>query len=180
MAEALYGSISRLCIHYGGYGHHGGVGSTSSDGGDVDSDYAAAAKYRAQAHAELYGTGGLGYDPRPTSSSNASSGNNKPHAWLGWDHHPHSHQNQHHQQIRPEAFPKQHPHQQQQHPGSQRIMSQPVDLSSAAALGMNSGWRGSWMLELVVLPVAVLVVGKMMRCEDDAGGVPSEVWWWRE
>ena len=60
IAEALYGSISRLCIHYGGYGHHGGVGSTSSDGGDVDSDYDAAAKYRAQAHAEHMVRGGWG------------------------------------------------------------------------------------------------------------------------
>jgi len=151
MAETLYGSNSfdfpALYPPTAGTGTAGSVGSTSSDGGDVDSDYAAA-KYRAQAHAELYGTGrttgGLGYDPRPSSSSAASSGNNNPHTWLGWDQHPHSHQNQHHQQIRPDAFPQQHPHQ-QQHSGSQRITSQPpVDLSGSGGVegGLGGGGGG--------------------------------------
>jgi hypothetical protein len=100
MAEALYGSNSfyfpALYTTTAGTGIAGSVGSTSSDGGDVDSDYAAAAKYRVQAHPDLYGT--LGYDPRPSSQAATSSRNNNPHTWLCWDQHPHSHQNQHHQQ----------------------------------------------------------------------------------
>jgi hypothetical protein len=61
----------------------------------------ALANYRVQAGRT---TGCLVYDARPSLSSAASSGNNNPHAWLGWDQHPHSHQNQHRQQIRPDAF----------------------------------------------------------------------------
>lgn len=143
MAEALYGSNSfdfpALYPPTAGTGTAGSVGSTSSDGGDVDSDYAAAAKYRVQAHPELYGTGrttgGLGYDPRPSSSSAVLSGNNNPHTWLGWDQHPHSH----HQQIRPDAFSQQHSHHQQQHSGPQRITSQPVDLSGSGVGGGGGG-----------------------------------------
>lgn len=144
MAEALYGSNSydfpALYPPTAGTGNAGSVGSASSDGGDVDSDYVAAAEYRAQAHAGLYGTGrttgDLGYDPRPSSSSAASPGNNN---WVGWDQHPHSHQNPHQQQqLRPDAFPQQHPHQ-QQHSGSQRIPSQPVDLSGSSSVDGGLG-----------------------------------------
>lgn len=152
MAETLYGSNSfdfpPLYPPTAGTGTAGSVGSTSSDGGDVDSDYVAAVKYRVQVQAELFGagrtTGGLGYDPRPSSSSTASSavtGHNNPHGWLGWDQHSHSNQ-PHHQQIRnADAFP-QHPH--QQHSGSQRISSQPVDLSGSGGVdgGLGGGGLG--------------------------------------
>lgn len=153
MAEALYGSNSfdfpPLYPSSVGTGTAESVCSTSSDGGDVDSDYAAAIKYRAQVQAELFGsgrpTGGLGYDPRPSSSSTTSSvtGNNNPPAWMGWDQHPHSNQNSHHQQIRhADAFP-------QQHSGSQRITSQPVDLSGSGCteggLGGGGGGGGGGM-----------------------------------
>jgi hypothetical protein len=114
---------------------------------DVDSNYVAEAKYRAQAHPEPFGTvrttGGLGYDSRPSSSSAVASANNNPHAWLGWDQHPHPHQNQYHQETRPEAFPQQHLHQHQQHSGSQRITLQPVDLSGSGGVdGGLAGGRG--------------------------------------
>ena len=93
--------------------------------------------------ATLYGmgqtTGGLRYDSCPSSSSAASSGHNN-HARLGWDQHPHSHQNPRISQ--PDAFPQLHPHQ-QQHLGPQRITSRPVDLSGSGGVdGGGGGWLG--------------------------------------
>ena len=97
----------------------------------------------------LYGMGqtmgGLGYDPCPPSSSAASSGNNN-HAWLGWDQHPHSQQNPHHQRIsQPDAFPQLHSHH-HQHLGPQRITSRPVDLSGSGGVdGLGGGGGGGWL-----------------------------------
>ncbi|KIM37314.1 hypothetical protein M413DRAFT_277287 [Hebeloma cylindrosporum] len=151
MAETLYGSNSFdfpvLYPPAAGTGPAGSVGSTSSDGGDVDSDYVTAAKYRAQAQAELFGSGRTTnvYD-RPSSSSTSSSvagNNNNPHAWLGWDHnqHQHSHSHSHsHQQMRhADAFSHQHSH---HSGGSQRIASQAVDLSGSGAVDAGLGGGG--------------------------------------
>ena len=149
MAETLYGSNSfdfpALYPPSTGSGTAGSVGSTSSDGGDVDSEYVAA-KYRAQAQAELFGPGrtGMGYESlRPSSSTAAApaaassavtGNNNNPQPWMGWDQHSHSHQNSLRQS---DAFPQQH-----SHSGSQRITSHPVDLSVSDGSLVGGGGGG--------------------------------------